>query len=538
MRRWLPVFFVLMSCKFRQEVSLIVHHGMIYTADTAFTVVEAMAVRDGKIIETGTNETILRKYSATEMLNAEGKTIVPGLIDAHCHFTGYATDMWKCDVTGTRSFDEVVARLSAYAAKAPAEWLYGRGWDQNDWPVKQFPDKQQLDQLFPNRPVFLKRIDGHAALVNSAALQRAGINAQTTIDGGAVILQNGQPTGMLIDNAMDLVERVIPAVADSLALQYYLRAQDSCFRYGLTGVHDCGVSEHTIDLVQQSYQSGKLHLKLYALLSDSAQYIKKWAEKGPLKSGKLHVGGFKVYADGALGSRGACLLQDYSDKTGWKGFLLTDRMRFRSMLETLAASKLQVCTHAIGDSGNRMVLQEYGRLLKPGNDRRWRIEHAQVVHPDDRKLFEHYQIVPSVQPTHATSDMYWAEERLGNTRLHNAYSYQSLLRQLGWMPLGTDFPVEGMDPLRTFYAAVVRKDGQGWPADGFLPEEALTRREALWGMTHWAAMAAFEEQEKGSLEAGKSADFVILNRDLIQVPASELLQIRVIQTYIDGIRRF
>lgn len=538
MRRWLPLFFVLCSCKFRQEVSLIVHHAVIYTADTSFSVVEAMAVRDGRIIETGTNETILRKYQAPEMVDAGGKTLVPGFIDAHCHFTGYATDMWKCDVTGTHSFDDVVSRLSEYATHAPTVWLYGRGWDQNDWPVKQFPDKQRLDLLFPDRPVFLKRIDGHAALVNRKALELAGITAQTQVEGGAVILQDGQPTGMLIDNAMDLVERIIPAIADSLALQYYLRAQDSCFRYGLTGVHDCGVSEHTLDLLSRSYQSGKLQLKLYALLSDSAQYIQRWAAKGPLKAGKLHVGGFKVYADGALGSRGACLLDDYADKTGWKGFLLTDRIRFRSMLEVLAGSQLQVCTHAIGDSGNRMVLQEYARLLKPGNDRRWRVEHAQVVHPEDRGLFGKFQVVPSVQPTHATSDMYWVEERLGPARMPHAYAYQSLLRQIGWMPLGTDFPVEEMDPLRTFYAAVARKDGQGWPANGFLPEEALSRREALWGMTRWAAQAAFEEKEKGSLEAGKSADFVILNQDLMQVPVAELLQIRVIQTYIDGIRRF
>jgi predicted amidohydrolase YtcJ len=366
----------------------------------------------------------------------------------------------------------------------------------------------------------------------------AGIQATTKVNGGEVVLKNGQPTGLLIDNAMDIVEKLVPALADSLAVKYYLQAQDTCFRYGLTGVHDCGVNEKTIELVDQAQKVGKLQMKIYCLLTDSAQYYDRWVQKGPYITPNLHVGGFKVYADGALGSRGACLLASYTDKPNWKGFLLTDTPRLRTITQKLANSQLQLCTHAIGDSGNRVVLEMYRDVLKGKNDRRWRIEHAQVVQPSDLSLFQQFQIIPSVQPTHATSDMYWAAERLGNDRIHHAYAYQSLLKLNGWMPLGTDFPVEGIDPLRTFYAAVVRQDAKGWPSGGFQPEEALSRKEALWGMTLWAARSAFEEKEKGSLEIGKSADFVVLDQDIITCSASSLLQTKVKATYINGKKVF
>ena len=527
---------VLTSCNTKQKVSMLVYNAKIYTVDSAFSTVEAMAIQDGKILETGTSSTLLEKYESDSLLDAGGKTIFPGFIDAHCHFTGYATDSWKCELTGTSSFEEIINKISAYSAKAPMYWIYGRGWDQNDWENKSFPDKKLLDSLFPNRPVFLKRIDGHAALANQKALDIAGITSSSTITGGNFEKKNGKLTGIVIDNAMDEVERFIPVISDSLAKQYFANMQQRCFASGLTGVHDCGISEHTVELVDQAHKDGLLKMKIFALLSDSAHYYDKWIAKGPYRTDRLHVGGFKLYADGALGSRGACLLKDYSDQAGWKGFLLSEQQHFRAIAEKLAPSSFQMCTHAIGDSGNRIVLNIYADVLKGKNDKRWRIEHAQVVDSSDFHYFKDYNIIPSVQPTHATSDMYWAETRIGKSRIPYAYAYKQLLQQNNWMPLGTDFPVEDINPLKTFMAAVFRQDSKGFPAEGFQIDNALTRQQTIKGMTIWAAQSVFEEKEKGSLEAGKAADFIILDKDLMTTNQKEILNVKVMKTYINGER--
>ena len=526
------------SCQSRLKVNLIIHHAKIYTVDSAFSIAQAMAIRDGKIVATGTNDEILKKYEAGETIDASGKTIFPGFIDAHCHFTGFATDMWKCDLTGTTSFEEIINKIEAYSKKTPTLWIYGRGWDQNDWQVKKFPDKKILDSLFPDRPVFLKRIDGHAALVNQKALDIAGINANTIVKGGSIELEKGRPTGILIDNAMDVAELKIPLLSDSLAKKYYTDAQQLCFAVGLTGVHDCGISEHTVEMVDTEQKAGRLKMKIFALLSDSSHYYDKWIAKGPYITERLHVGGFKLYADGALGSRGACLLQDYSDKKGWKGFLLSDTGYIMDVANKLANSPLQLCTHAIGDSGNRTILKIYANALKGKNDRRWRIEHAQVVDVNDFHFFSDYNIIPSVQPTHATSDMYWAETRIGPRRIKNAYAYKQLFETNGWIPLGTDFPVEDISPFKTFYAAVIRKDSKGFPSSGFQTENAITREQAIRGMTIWAAKSAFEEKIKGSLETGKSADFILLDLDLMKCNSDEILKTSVKATYINGIKVF
>ena len=524
----------LLSCKFRQKSNLLVHHAVIYTADGNFSTAEAMAINNGKIIAIGKNDEILQKFESDNMIDAEGKTIFPGFIDAHCHFTGFATDLWKCSLTGTASFEEVVDKILAYSKNAPTEWIYGRGWDQNDWKVKEFPSKRILDSLFPDRPVFLKRIDGHAAIVNQAGLDRAGIHADTHIAGGSIELSNGVPSGIVIDNAMHLVESKIPGIADSLAARYFNEAQRLCFAVGLTGVHDCGISEHTVELIKKAQASGDLKMKIFALLSDSAQYYDRWISSGPYKSERFTVGGFKLYADGALGSRGACLLQDYADKQGWKGFLLSDSAHFADVAAKLVNSKLQMCTHAIGDSGNRIILKIYAAALGGKNDRRWRIEHAQVLNENDFHYFTDFNIIPSVQPTHATSDMYWAADRLGKDRVKYAYAYQQLLKSNGWIPLGTDFPVEDIDPIKTFFSAVIREDSTGYPYGGFQPENALSRKEAIYGMTTWAAKAAFEEKEKGSLEEGKAGDFIILSTDIYKCPVNQILKAKVLFTYING----
>ncbi len=523
----------------RQEASLIVHHATIYTVDKQFSTAQAMAIKNDKIVAIGNNKNILKKYKADKVIDAKGNTVLPGLIDAHCHFTGYATDQWKCDLTGTSSFDEVIQKILAYSKDAPTQWIYGRGWDQTDWEIKEFPNKAKLDELFPDRPVFLKRVDGHAVLVNQVALDIAGVTVNTVVSGGSIEQKSGQLTGILLDNAMDLVENKIPQISDSLAKRYMAQIQQTCFAAGLTGVHDCGISEHTVQLLKELQQEGVLKMKVYAFLSDSARYYDQWIKSGPYLSERLKVGGFKLYADGALGSRGACLLEDYTDKKNWKGFLLKDIPYYKSIVDRLAKSNLQLCTHAIGDSAIRTMLKLYADALKKKNDRRWRMEHAQVVNEKDFHFFGDYNIIPSVQPTHATSDMYWAEQRLGAIRIKNAYAYKKLLQQNGWLPLGTDFPVEDINPFKTFFAAVARKDSKNYPAGGFQMANALSRRQALQGMTIWAAKASFEEKEKGSLEVGKKADFIIIDKDIMQRPIPQAHGLNsglahVLATFING----
>ncbi len=518
----------------QSKVDYIVTNAKIYTVNSTFDVAEAMAVSKGKIVAVGSSADLLKKYSAKEIKDLKGKSVYPGFIDAHCHFTGYATDKWKCELWGTKSWEEILARLTEYEKTAPKEWIYGRSWDQNDWQVKEFPTKEQLDVLFPNRPVYLKRIDGHAAIANQKALSIAGITTKTKIAGGEIEVKNGALTGVLIDNAMLLVEKHIPEIEDEMAINYFSEMQKTCFSYGLTSLHDCGISEKTLNRLIKAQDQNLLQMKIFALLEDNPDYYDTWIKKGRFSNGNITVGGFKVYSDGALGSRGACLLHDYSDKKDWRGFLLSEKSHFQNLAKRLKNSNLQMCTHAIGDSANRTILQVYGEVLGVKNDRRWRIEHAQIVDKKDFDLFGKFSVIPSVQPTHATSDMYWAEELLGKERLKTSYAYQDLLQQNGWLPLGTDFPVEEINPIKTFYAAVARKDAQHFPQQGFQKENALTRQQALRGITIWAAKSAFQEKELGSLEKGKSADFVVLSQDLMQVPEDAMLTSRVLATYTNG----
>lgn len=518
----------------QKKADLIITNAKIYTVNQNFDLSESMAISQGKIIAVGKSSEILKNYTSKNIQNLKGKAVFPGLIDAHCHFTGFATDKWKCELWGTKSWDEVVDRITKYAKTAPKEWLYGRSWDQNDWAVKEFPNKEKLDQLFPNRPVYLKRIDGHAAVANQKALDIAGITKDSKILGGEIELKNDKLTGILVDNAMTLVEKHIPEIEDKMAIQYFSELQKECFSYGLTSLHDCGISEKTLKLLEKAQAQNSLQMKIFALMSDNPAYYDYWIKKGRYTNKNITVGGFKVYADGALGSRGACLTHDYSDKKNWRGFLLSERTHFESLAKKLKNSDLQMCTHAIGDSANRAILQIYGEVLGGKNDRRWRIEHAQIIDKNDFDLFGKYSIIPSAQPTHATSDMYWAEDRLGKDRLKYAYAYEDLLKENGWLPLGTDFPVEEISPLKTFYSAVARKDSKHFPEGGFQKENALTREQAIRGMTIWAAKAAFQEKEIGSLEAGKSADFIIVDQDLMNVEEDKILETKVLETYSSG----
>jgi hypothetical protein len=495
-------------------------------------------VKDGKIIALGTDQEILDQYTAPDIQDAGGHFIYPGFIDAHTHFVGYSIGLQQVNLVGTQSWDEVIQRVRSFSMANPqqqtTDWILGRGWDQNDWEDKTFPDKAKLDSLFPNTPVLLERVDGHASIANQAALDAAGIKAGQTLTGGVIEVKNNRLSGILIDNAVRLVEGKVPHPSASFLQKALQSGAANCFAAGLTMVADCGLMKDDVLFIDSLQQQQQLKMRIYVLLSDSSVNYDYFLPKGPYRTDRLHVGGFKCYADGALGSRGACLLQDYTDKPGWKGFLLRDSSYFAARAAQLINTKFQLCTHAIGDSSNREILRIYASVLKGKNDRRWRIEHAQVVNPADMNMFGQYSIIPSVQPTHATSDMYWAGTRLGPERIKHAYPYQELLKQNGWLPLGTDFPVEDINPLKTFLAAVARTDTSGYPAGGFQPENALTRKEALQGMTIWAAKGCLEEESRGSLEPGKLADLVILDQDLLKVPMQQLMKTRVLATYSGG----
>ena len=526
---------LLSACNSKNAADLIVHNGRIYTVDSAFSTVEAFAVKDGKIIATGKNEYILKEYKAENNIDAKGSAIYPGFIDAHAHFVGYGRSLFEVNLYECKDWNEVVERVKTFAKAHPEEkWIRGRGWDQNLWPSHTFPDNRMLNELFPDRPVLLDRIDGHAAVANARALQLAGISPATVVSGGSIETADGRLTGTLIDNAVELVTRTIPTGSAADYEKWLTAAQHNCFAQGLTTITDCGLSYKDVAMIDTLQQHDKLLMRLYVMLSDDTANYNRYLAKGPYKTERLYVKGIKAYADGALGSRGACLLAHYSDKPGWKGFLLNDATHYDSLARKISTTAFQLCTHAIGDSGNRMVLNVYNKYLAGQNDKRWRIEHAQVVNPADFSLFGRSSIIPSVQPTHATSDMYWATDRLGAERIKTAYAYKALLAENGWLPLGTDFPVEDISPFKTFLAATVRKDAKGYPPAGFQTENALTKEQAIRGMTIWAAKADFLEKEVGSIEVGKKADFVILDNDLMVIPDGDILKAKVVGTYSGG----
>ncbi len=524
----ISIVFVL-SCQ--DKVDLIVHNATIYTLDDKVGEASAFVVNDGRFIAVG-GEELLGEYSG-RVLDLQGLPIYPGLIDSHCHFMSLGLSLQQVDLKGTQSFEEVVDRVKNFVKNKNLNAVMGRGWDQNDWEDQSLPNKSVLDSLFPDIPVALRRIDGHALLVNQKALDLAGIDGTTEVAGGAVVKEKGKLTGVLVDTPMKLVNAILPKPSKEKKIKALQDASKIAFENGLTTVSIAGVDKDDIYLIDSLQKAGTLDIRIYAMISNTKENLDHFLSVGPLSTDKLNVRSFKVYADGALGSHGAALKESYSDLKTHTGAFITPKDSLEKLAYKLATTPFQMNTHAIGDEANKVVLEAYRKALVFSDDPRWRVEHAQIIDTADIKLFNR-KIIPSVQPTHATSDMYWAEDRLGKSRLEGAYAYKALMKQSGRIALGTDFPVEEVNPFLTFYAAVARQDQEAFPEGGYLPQNKLTRMETLRGMTLWGAYANFEEDQKGSIEVGKVADFVILDRDIILISEKKIPKTRIVATFLNG----
>ena len=522
---------------------LIVTNARIYTVDDGHPFVSALAVRDGKVAFIGSvREASLLRGPNTHVIDATGRTVIPGMVDAHAHLFGLGEFLRSIDLTDTRSYDEIVSRVGARVKQATAgRWVIGRGWDQNKWGNTRFPTHEALSSVSPNNPVVLERIDGHALLANAAAMRAAGVTAATKDPAGGRIEReaNGAPTGVFVDNAMEIIDRIIPPMSHDEMTSTALAAVKESNRWGLTGLHDPGEPRAVLDVFEELAKAGTFTLRVYAMISDDSAAIEHYFQRGPqnaLYDSHLWIRAIKLYADGALGSRGAALLDPYTDDPKNSGLLKSTPEHLRDVSTRALQHGFQVATHAIGDRGNRIALDAYEAALKavPTVDHRFRIEHVQVLDHADIPRFAQLGVIPSMQAVHQTSDMYWAANRLGYARTFGAYAWRSLLNTGVIIPNGSDFPVERVNPLFSFHAAVSRQDDNNWPPGGWFPEQKMTREEALKAMTIWPAYAAFQEQAMGSLAVGKLADFVVLDRDIMTIPDSEILGTNVLATYIGG----
>jgi predicted amidohydrolase YtcJ len=527
----------------QQPADLIITNARIYTVDDAHPLADAMAVRGGKVQFVGSSGAVMAlKGASTRIIDLGGRTVIPGMVDAHGHVDNLGLALRTVDLTGTTSYAEVIARVVARAKNTPAgQWIIGRGWDQNDWGDTRFPTHEQLTAAVPNNPVYLTRVDGHAGLANDAALKAAGITAQTKDPDGGHIERtaDGSPAGVFVDNAQGLLRRVIPRPTREEVKSEVRAAIAEAQKWGLTGVHDAGASAQVLDIYEELGKANALNFRMYAMISDDSATVAKWFARGPLVGGydnTLWVRSVKLYADGALGSRGAALLDPYSDNASTNGLLVSRPEHIEAVSERALKAGFQVNTHAIGDRGNRIVLDAYEQALKavPVADHRFRVEHAQIINPDDIPRFAALGVIPSMQASHQTSDMYWAGSRLGSTRLLGAYAWRSLLDNGSVIPNGSDFPVEQVNPLISFHAAFSRQDAHNWPPNGWYPEQKMTREEALRSITLWPAYAAFQESVMGSLTPGKLADFVVLDQDIMRVAPEQVLHTQVLATYVGG----
>ncbi len=519
----------------------------IYVADTQFNSIQSIAIYHGNIIFAGNLDDAKIAYPNASIINHKGY-LYPGFIDAHCHFLAHCRGTKELNLYDILSPEKVGKLAKKFAKKNKREWVIGRGWDQNIWPTKEFPSKSILDKYVPKKPVCLSRVDGHAIWVNSKALEILKLNLDTTIIGGEIIKDNqGKATGIFIDNAADWIKEKIPQLDESILNQAVSKELKTCYSNGLTTLDEAGLDMSEIEYINRLQQNGIMKMRIYAMMSFNEKSIQNATKYHEFYDGNmLNVRSMKFYLDGALGSRGALMKNDYCDRSGHHGLQLLDMNSFNLWCSQLLANNYQVCVHAIGDSANSLVIKSFKRFIPKDFDARWRIEHAQIVSPRDMKTLNEYSIIPSVQPTHATSDAPWALERIcvdsnnlkKNPKFYNpiagAYAYKNLLNAAGSIALGTDFPVENISTLATFYAATQRKDIGGKLATAFLPKQALSTKQALLGMTLWAARANFEERRKGSLEVGKLADFIEIDTDIITALPAEIQKAKIVKTYING----
>ena len=528
------------SLALANEVTLVTARN-IYTSDTTQPKVEAFATSDAKIIATGSLAELSKQYPNATVKDYGKSTIVPGLIDAHGHLLGLGLGLMRADLVGSQSKADILARLKAFAQDLPPEqWLLGRGWDQNDWPVKELPTKSDLDEAFPDRPVWLERIDGHAHWGNSAAMAFAeqDLDGEWQPDGGEIIRDaNGKASGVFIDKAIYVIENQVPELSDAESREALRRAQELTASVGLTGMHDAGTSLSTFKILQDMQAQDGLNVRVYAMADGSAAMLDRLCESGSVidPTAMLTARSVKLYSDGALGSRGAALLAPYSDAPNNVGLLIEPEEVLTAYSKRAADCGLQVNIHAIGDRGNRVTLNALEAATQSEkNVGRHRVEHSQIIEPSDFGRFKELALIASVQPTHATSDMYWAEDRVGPKRIKGAYAWQTLTNLDIPLALGSDFPVERPHPLEGFYAAITRQDKEAWPEDGWYPSQVLTREQALHGFTIGAAYAAFQESQVGSIEIGKFADYTVLDRDIMTVPAAEVLATQIVATVLAG----
>lgn len=525
------------------SADLILVNTRIYTVDDSHPFVDAMAVRGGRVAFVGsTREALLLRGASTQVLDLAGRTVIPGMVDAHAHLFGLGTFLRDIDLTDTRSYDAIVSRVAGRVKDVPSgRWIIGRGWDQNKWGDTRFPTHDPLSRVTPNNPVVLERIDGHAVLANAAAMKAAGVTAATRDPAGGRIERtgSGEPTGVFVDNAMALIDRIVPPLSHDEMRSATVAAITESNRWGLVGLHDPGEPREVLDVFEELAKEGKFSLRVYAMISDDSAAIEHYFQRGPqseLYDDHLWIRSIKLYADGALGSRGAALLDPYADDPKNNGLLKSTPDHLRDVSTRALQHGFQVATHAIGDRGNRVALDAYQAALDkvPTVDHRFRIEHVQVLDHADIPRFAQLGVIPSMQAVHQTSDMYWAATRLGPSHVLGAYAWRSLLETGVIIPNGSDFPVERVNPLYSFHAAVSRQDEHDWPPGGWYPDQRMTRDEALKSVTIWPAYAGFQERIMGSLTPGKLADFDVLDRDIMVVPASEILGTQVLATYIGG----
>lgn len=535
---------LLLSCAQPQqkEADLVLHNGVIYTVDNNFSVVEAIAILNDKIVATG-SDADLKVYidSAKEKIDLGGKAVYPGLIDAHAHITGYAQNLDKIDFMDTTSAEQIAAMVAEKAKTLkPGEWITGRGWDQNDWPIKEFPTYQILSEAAPDNPVVLTRVDGHANWANAKAMEIAGVDKSTADPSGGEIIRdnNGNPTGVFIDNAETLITRHVPDMAPERTRELLKKAIANCNAAGLTGVHDMGGGPANVEMMKSLIDEDAFPFRVFFNYSTGLKNLDQILAAGIINHGdyKLVAGSIKAFCDGALGSRGAAMLEPYSDRPDSTGLIVDDEDRLAEFATKALENGFQMSVHAIGDKANRMTLNAYERAIKATGKTgaRLRIEHSQILAPEDIPRFKELEVLPSMQPTHCTSDMPWAIDRVGEERAKGAYAWRSLLETGVIIPCGSDFPVEKIEPLRGFYSAVTRKHEDGQPENGYFPDQVMTRQEALKGFTIWAAYSGFMENVVGSLEVGKKADLIIMDRDIMKVPEEKILGSVVLKTFVDG----